>query len=48
MTEGSRGITLETVRRVAESGAEIVSVGALRHSGRSLDLSLEVRTMHNA
>lgn len=48
VTEASGGVTLGTIRAVAESGVDIVSVGALTHSARSLDLSLEVGTVHNA
>ncbi len=40
--EVSGGITLETVRGYAETGADYVSVGALTHSARALDLSLEI------
>ena len=40
--EASGGVTLETVRAIAESGVDFVSVGALTHSARSLDVSLEV------
>jgi nicotinate-nucleotide pyrophosphorylase (carboxylating) len=42
-TEASGGITLETVREIAETGVDYVSVGALTHSARSLDVSMEVR-----
>jgi nicotinate-nucleotide pyrophosphorylase (carboxylating) len=42
-TEASGGVTLETVREIAETGVDFVSVGALTHSARSLDVSLEVR-----
>lgn len=38
--EASGGITLETVRHVAETGVDFVSVGALTHSVPALDLSL--------
>jgi nicotinate-nucleotide pyrophosphorylase (carboxylating) len=38
--EASGGITLETVRAVASSGVQFVSVGALTHSAPALDLSL--------
>ncbi len=48
VTEASGGITLETVCSVAETGVDVVSVGALTHSVSSLDLSLEVETVHNA
>ncbi len=44
--EASGGITLETVRAVAESGVDAISVGALTHSVRALDISLEVRFEH--
>jgi nicotinate-nucleotide pyrophosphorylase (carboxylating) len=40
--EASGGITLETVRAVAETGVDFISVGALTHSARALDVSLEV------
>ncbi|MDH5466781.1 MAG: carboxylating nicotinate-nucleotide diphosphorylase [Candidatus Aminicenantes bacterium] len=42
-TEASGGITLENVRAAAESGVDIVSIGALTHSTTALDISLEVR-----
>ncbi len=40
-TESSGGITLETIRGYAECGVDFVSVGALTHSVKSLDLSLK-------
>ncbi|MDP7469720.1 MAG: nicotinate-nucleotide diphosphorylase (carboxylating), partial [Dehalococcoidia bacterium] len=40
--EASGGISLETVRRVAQSGVDFISVGALTHSPRGLDISLEL------
>jgi nicotinate-nucleotide pyrophosphorylase (carboxylating) len=40
--EASGGVTLDTVRAVAETGVDVISVGALTHSSRSLDVSLEV------
>ncbi len=40
-TEVSGGITLETIRAYAETGADFISVGALTHSSTSLDLSLK-------
>ncbi len=42
LIEASGGITLENVRRVAETGVDLISVGALTHSPRALDISLEV------
>ena len=41
--EASGGVTLETVRAIAETGVDEISVGALTHSARSLDVSLELR-----
>jgi nicotinate-nucleotide pyrophosphorylase (carboxylating) len=38
--EASGGITLETIRAVAETGVDYISVGALTHSAPALDLSL--------
>jgi len=40
--EASGGITLENVRRVAETGVDYISVGAITHSARALDMSLQV------
>lgn len=42
LTEASGGITLDTVRAVAESGVDIISVGALTHSVTALDLGLDI------
>ncbi|MFL7809651.1 MAG: nicotinate-nucleotide diphosphorylase, partial [Anaerolineae bacterium] len=41
--EASGGITLESVREVAETGVDYISVGALTHSVMALDVSLEVK-----
>ena len=40
--EASGGVTIETVRPIAETGVDYVSVGALTHSAKALDLSLEL------
>lgn len=42
-TEASGGITLETIRSYAETGVEYISVGALTHSFKSLDMSLKAK-----
>jgi len=42
MVEASGNVTLESVRRVAETGVDIISVGALTHSAPVADLSLRV------
>jgi len=41
LTEASGGITLATVREVAETGVDLISVGALTHSAPALDISLD-------
>ena len=41
LLEASGGITLDTVRAVADTGVDLISVGALTHSAPALDLSLE-------
>ncbi|SIT71583.1 carboxylating nicotinate-nucleotide diphosphorylase [Microbacterium sp. RU33B] len=41
--EASGGVSLETVRAIAETGVDVISVGALTHSARALDLGLDVR-----
>ena len=43
LLEASGGIRLENVRRVAETGVDLISVGALTHSPQALDISLEVQ-----
>jgi nicotinate-nucleotide pyrophosphorylase (carboxylating) len=40
-TEASGGITNETIRNYAECGVDFISVGALTHQIKSLDLSLK-------
>jgi nicotinate-nucleotide pyrophosphorylase (carboxylating) len=42
--EASGGVNLDTVRRIAETGVDYISVGALTHSARALDLSLLLYT----
>ncbi len=41
-TEASGGVNLHTVRKIAETGVDYISVGALTHSAGSLDLSLKI------
>lgn len=41
ITEASGGVHLETVRAIAETGVDWISVGALTHSAPSLDLALD-------
>jgi nicotinate-nucleotide pyrophosphorylase (carboxylating) len=42
--EASGGVTLDTVRAIAETGVDRISVGALTHSVRALDISLRMKT----
>jgi nicotinate-nucleotide pyrophosphorylase (carboxylating) len=42
LLESSGGITLDTVRDYAETGVDLIAVGALTHSAPSIDLALEV------
>ncbi|MCB0711209.1 MAG: carboxylating nicotinate-nucleotide diphosphorylase [Ignavibacteriae bacterium] len=42
-TEASGGINLDSVRSVAETGVQYISVGALTHSAMAADISLDVR-----
>ena len=42
LLESSGGITLDTVRQYAEAGVDLISVGALTHSARAVDISLEI------
>jgi nicotinate-nucleotide pyrophosphorylase (carboxylating) len=41
VTEASGGVTLDSVRRIAETGVNWISVGALTHSAPALDLALD-------
>ena len=43
--EASGGITLENIRAVAATGVDFISSGALTHSARAMDLSLEFETV---
>ncbi len=43
LVEASGGITLARIREIAETGVDIISVGALTHSVRSLDLGLDIQ-----
>jgi nicotinate-nucleotide pyrophosphorylase (carboxylating) len=40
-TEASGGVTLETVREIAETGVDFISVGRITHSAPQLDLALD-------
>ncbi len=40
--EASGNVSLETVRAIAETGVDVISVGALTHSAKALDISLKI------
>ena len=42
LIEASGGITLETLRPVAETGVDIISIGALTHSVKAFDISMKL------
>lgn len=41
--EASGGVTLEAVRKIAETGVDIISVGAITHSVKAFDISLKIK-----
>lgn len=43
-TEASGGVNLESVRAIAETGVDLISVGALTHSARAVDIGLDFET----
>ena len=43
MLESSGGIRLENVRAYAEAGVDLISVGALTHSARAMDISFKIQ-----
>ncbi len=42
IVEASGGVNRETVRAIAETGVDVISIGALTHSARALDLGLDI------
>jgi nicotinate-nucleotide pyrophosphorylase (carboxylating) len=44
LLESSGGVTLETVRAYAEAGVDLISVGALTHSARAMDISFKIQS----
>ncbi|MCX8108817.1 MAG: carboxylating nicotinate-nucleotide diphosphorylase [Verrucomicrobiae bacterium] len=42
VTEASGGVTLDNVRAIAETGVDFISVGALTHSARAVDITLDL------
>src|SRR5207244_231593 len=44
LLEASGGVTLDSVRSIAETGVDLISVGALTHSVKAVDLSMRIET----
>jgi nicotinate-nucleotide pyrophosphorylase (carboxylating) len=44
LLEASGGVNADTVRAIAESGVDLISIGALTHSAATLDVALDIRT----
>ena len=42
LIEASGGITLEKVRKIAQTGVDLISIGALTHSVKALDINMEI------
>lgn len=42
LTEASGGVNLQTVRAIAETGVDMISIGALTHSAPALDIGLDI------
>ena len=45
LIEASGGITLDKVRAIAKTGVDFISIGALTHSAKALDISLELEPL---
>jgi nicotinate-nucleotide pyrophosphorylase (carboxylating) len=43
--EASGGISGDTIRKVAETGVDLISVGAVTHSATALDISMDIGEM---
>jgi nicotinate-nucleotide pyrophosphorylase (carboxylating) len=42
MVEVSGGVTLDTLPEVANTGVDVISIGALTHSARAVDISMRI------
>ena len=43
VVEASGGVTLDRIHEISKTGVDVISVGALTHSARALDLGLDIR-----
>jgi nicotinate-nucleotide pyrophosphorylase (carboxylating) len=48
LVEASGGVTLATVRAIAETGVDLISVGALTHSAPAVDMSMKIGVKREA
>lgn len=44
-TEASGGVTIESIRSIAETGVDFISVGAITHSATAMDIGLDFQTL---
>ena len=44
LVEASGGVTLTTVRAIADAGVDLISVGALTHSAPAVDMSMKIES----
>jgi nicotinate-nucleotide pyrophosphorylase (carboxylating) len=42
LIEASGGVNLDNVRAIAEAGVDYISIGALTHSARAIDMSMDI------
>ncbi len=42
LLEASGNITIDNIRRIAETGVDLISIGALTHSARAVDISMKI------
>ncbi len=47
MVEVSGGVSLDNIRELAETGVDFISIGALTHSAKAVDISLEIKDSQN-
>jgi nicotinate-nucleotide pyrophosphorylase (carboxylating) len=46
VVEASGGVSLDTVADIAATGVDVISVGALTHAARGIDLGLDIALEH--
>ena len=48
LTEASGNVSLSSIRAIAETGVDFISVGAITHSAPALDISMQIKPLHEA